>query len=481
MERPVAEHDPSKIPSAVEGLSAIPSPSTRLWVGLSILFAFFVLFAAYTIREVRWLEDFQANVVQRNRKASLELLQLQNDAYLLAISIRDMQIGKSRYGLAGWRSEFLRLGEDMDRAAALEGEFAVSTPASKGKRVELHSALEDFRRSADRVFSLAERGEDARARALIQSELEPERSVITETVARLLVLNDQSQAEATETIAEVYGTVKKQLWLVVAVLLGLAFATGLYTFQANRKTFERLHHLAERLQVQSGQLRKLSWKLIEVQEKTLRQVARDLHDEFGQILTAIGVMLTHAREKGLERNSPFVEEVERVKRIVAETLETVRDSSQIFRPAIMDDFGLEQTLEWFVGQFSRQTGIEVHFERDPEDGFFPPEDAIHLYRIVQEALSNVARHAQAREAWVSLRGADGVLTLEVRDRGAGFDVDGKMNRAVGEGMGLMGMQERADHLKGSLDIRSAPGAGTVVSLRVPMPPPAARPTAEKAI
>ena len=134
-----------------------------------------------------------------------------------------------------------------------------------------------------------------------------------------------------------------------------------------------------------------------------------------------------------------------------------------------------------VGTLASSPGIEVHFERDPEDGFFPPEDAIHLYRIVQEALSNVARHAQAREAWVSLRGADGLLTLEVRDRGAGFDVDGKMNRAVGEGMGLMGMQERADHLKGSLDIRSAPGAGTVVSLRVPMPPPAARPTAEKAI
>ena len=152
-----------------------------------------------------------------------------------------------------------------------------------------------------------------------------------------------------------------------------------------------------------------------------------------------------------------------------ETLETVRDSSQIFRPAIMDDFGLEQTLEWFVGQFSRQTGIEVHFERDLANGFFPPEDAIHLYRIVQEALANVARHSKAREAWVRLRGSDGRLTLEIRDAGTGFDVDGKMNRGLGEGMGLMGMRERAEHLKGSLNLRSAPGAGTVVTLQVPMP------------
>ncbi|PYV19109.1 MAG: hypothetical protein DMG21_02745 [Acidobacteria bacterium] len=460
METPARELDP---------LSAIPSPARRLWMGLAILFAFFLFFAVYAVREVRWLEDFQVNVVQKNRKASLELLRLQNDTYLMALSIRDMQIGKSPYGLAGWRAEFLRLREDMDRAAALEAQFAVSTPASEGKRAQLGSALGEFGRSADRIFALAERGADPQARALIQSTLEPERSVIAETVARLLVLNDQSQAEATETIAAVYGSVKKDLWLVVAVLIGLGLATGWYTFQANRKTFERLHHLAEQLQVQSEQLRKLSWKLIEVQETTLRQVARDLHDEFGQILTAIGMMLTRAREKGLEKNSPFIQEVEKVKQIVSETLETVRDSSQIFRPAIMDDFGLEQTLEWFVGQFSRQTGIEVHFERDLANGFFPPEDAIHLYRIVQEALANVARHSKAREAWVRLRGSDGRLTLEIRDAGTGFDVDGKMNRGLGEGMGLMGMRERAEHLKGSLNLRSAPGAGTVVTLQVPMP------------
>jgi signal transduction histidine kinase len=469
MESPGRELDP---------LSAIPSPARRLWMGLAILFAFFVFFAAYAVREVRWLEDFQVNVVQKNRKASLELLRLQNDAYLLALSIRDIEIGKSPYGLAGWRSEFLRLREDMGRAGMLEAQFAVSTPASEGKRRELGSALEEFGKSADRVFALTDRGEEKQARELIQSELEPERSVITETVARLLVLNDQSQAEATETIAAVYGNVKKDLWLVVAILIVLGLATGWYTFQANRKTFERLHHLAEQLQAQSEQLRKLSWKLIEVQETTLRQVARDLHDEFGQILTAIGAMLTHARDKGLEKNSPFVEEVEKVKQIVSETLETVRDSSQIFRPAIMDDFGLEQTLDWFVGQFSRQTGIEVHFERELEEGYFPPADAIHLYRVVQEALSNVARHSKAREAWVSLRGSDSRMTLEIRDAGAGFDVDGKMNRALGEGMGLMGMRERAEHLKGSLSLKSAPGAGTIVTLEVPMPRPAQRATAD---
>lgn len=95
-------------------------------------------------------------------------------------------------------------------------------------------------------------------------------------------------------------------------------------------------------------------------------------------------MLSRAEQKGLEKNSVFVQEVQKVKKIVAETLENVRDSSQIFRPAMLDDFGLEQALEWFVGQFSRQTGVQVHFERDLAEGFFPREDAIHIYRILQE-------------------------------------------------------------------------------------------------
>ena len=100
----------------------------------------------------------------------------------------------------------------------------------------------------------------------------------------------------------------------------------------------------------------LSWKLIEVQEQTLRHVARDLHDHFGQILTAIGLMLGRAGKKAAETDPVFVQDVRAAKKIVEDTLQSVRDESQIFRPAILDDFGLQQTLEWFAEQFSRQTG-----------------------------------------------------------------------------------------------------------------------------
>jgi signal transduction histidine kinase len=462
-----------------ELLMKIPSPTKRLWAGLCVILAIFLGFAVYTTYEVRWLESFQANVVQQNRKASLQLLRLQDDAYLLAISIRDMIHSEDRYHIRDRRGEFSRLREDMDHALTLEGQFGTRAPASEDKRIQLRTVLKDFWLTADSSFALSDQGKEAEARRLIQTELEPKRAIITETVSRLLILNDRAQVSAAEKIAEVYAEVKQEILLLIGVLFLMALATGLYTLQANRKTFEKLQHLAEKLQAQSEQLRKLSWRLIEVQENTLRHVARDLHDEFGQILTAVGAILSRASQHRLEKDSVFVEDVQKVKKIVEDTLQNVRDTSQMFRPAILDDFGLEQTLEWFASQFARQTGIHVNFDSDSADQLVPADSAIHIYRIVQAALANVARHSGAHEAWVSLKKVNTSLALEIRDDGEGFDTDGDMDRSTGEGMGLMGMRERAEHLKGTIVVRSAPGRGTIVRIEVPLDSLVAPPAAEK--
>jgi len=450
-------------------LRRIPSPSTRLWIGLYVILSIFIVFAVYTVRQIHWLEDFQANVVQKNRKASLQLLRLQNDASSLAISLRDMALAQSGYPIRDWQAEFTRLREDMDNAVTLEGQFAVSTPATGEKRAQLRATLQDFWRAADEVFVSSQQGDEERARRLTHTELESKRAVISEIVYRLLVLNDRAQADASERINEVYGRVKKNNLLVLAFLFLLALGTGLYTLQASRKTFEELRRLAEQLQTQSEQLRKLSWKLIDLQEDTLRQVARDLHDEFGQILTAIGIMLRRTGQKAPPGASSLVEDVQTVKGIVEETLQNIRDRSQMFRPAILDDFGLETALKWFVEQFSWQTGVRIHLETELSDSLFAPEDAIHVYRIVQEALSNVARHSRAREAWITLEERDRVLRLKIRDEGVGFKTGGPMNRAGGEGIGLMGMRERAEHLGGTFTVRSAPQQGTIVMVSIPLP------------
>ena len=286
--KPVAEHDL---------LSEIPSPTRRLWLGLCVTLAIFVIFASYTIREIRWLQDFQVNVVQKNRKDSLQLLGLQDDTYQLAVSLRDMTLPESRYPIFYWKGKFSGLHEDMNQRLALEAQYAQNTPAGDVLRRQLHDILDNFWQLSDEAFDLADQGHEDSARYLIRSQLEEQHQTISRVVSQLLNLNDQAQQEAGQRVILVYREVSKDILLLIGVLFLVALGTGLYTLQANRKTFERLHHLAEKLQSQSEQLRMLSWKLIEVQEQTLRQVARDLHDHFGQILTAIGVMLGRAAKK----------------------------------------------------------------------------------------------------------------------------------------------------------------------------------------
>jgi signal transduction histidine kinase len=458
MEQQRSEHD---------YLAEIPSPTLRLWAGLCVILSVFIIFAVYSIHQIRWLEDFQMNVVQRNRKASIQLLRLENDANSLAFSLRDMPANEAEYPLSAWRPVFGRLHRDMADALELETRYAVHARATDNETTALKKEMGDFWRSAGRVFALTSQGHIRQARNLIQNDLETQDATMTGTVASLLRLNDQTQIDAANRIRGVYGSFKRNNLVLLAILLLLAVATGLYTLQANRKTFARLRHLAERLQAQSEQLRKLSWKLIDVQEATLRQVAHDLHDEFGQILTAIGILLSRAGQKATGSSPGLLKDIQTVKNIVEDTLQNVRDQSQMFRPAILDDFGLAKTLEWFADQFSRQTGIHVRMDSDGEGISLPADDAIHVYRIVQEALSNVARHSQAMEARVSIRETPGELIVDVRDEGRGFMTNSEMNQAAGEGFGLMGMRERAQRLNGVLTVRSAPGKGTVVEVRVP--------------
>jgi signal transduction histidine kinase len=474
--------DPQPAYSEGDSPHAIPSPTLRLGIGLCVILSAFVIFAFYTTRQVRWLEDFQSNVVARNRRASLQLLRLQNDAYLLANSLHDLAEERGIYPLRDSQPQFTRLESDMQDALDREGKVAVATPLSDDKRARLAVALQQFRASADQVFSLAATGDESQVRQAARAELEPRRVEISEEVSELLRLNDQAQNEAAQRITAVYGGVKEDVVLLTVLLFLLAVGTGLYTFRANRRTFERLQHLAEQLRAQSEQLRKLSWKLIDVQEDTLRQVSRDLHDEFGQILTGVGLMLRRAGQRAAT-DPVLVQQLEEVKQVAAETLQRIREQSQMFRPAVLDDFGLEQTLEWLAAVFEKQSGLPVRFRWDGKESELPPEASIHVYRVVQEALNNVTRHSKAGQAWVTVERLEGELQVEIRDDGTGFDP----HHSGGDGLGLMGMRERAQHLHGVLSIESHPGAaaasevGTTVRLRVPLPHASLRPNTEKVV
>ncbi|MGH9354091.1 MAG: hypothetical protein ACRD2G_18330, partial [Terriglobia bacterium] len=174
----------------------IPSASVRLWVGLCVILSIFIVFAVYSIHQIRWLEDYQINVVQRNRRASIVLLRLQDDAHQLGILLRDMTLKQAEYPIPDWRATFDRLHGDMSNALTVETRYAVGTRETDAKTEELRRELSGFWESADHAFDLAQQGKEAEARDLLQNGLVGKDAVLVGTVADLLRLNDQAQIEA---------------------------------------------------------------------------------------------------------------------------------------------------------------------------------------------------------------------------------------------------------------------------------------------
>jgi len=213
----------------------------------------------------------------------------------------------------------------------------------------------------------------------------------------------------------------------------------------------------EELGRRAKQLETLSRKLIEAQEAERRVVARELHDDFGQVLFALKLNLQR-----LQCDSS--ESVELVDGAIAR----MRNLAQALRPPLLDELGLEEALRWHVEHEAKRAGLAFRITIAPLGRRLPAVVEMTCFRIVQEALSNVIRHAQAHLVEVELSEANGSLQLVVRDDGRGFDVSAARKRATeGESQGLLSMQERATLAGGDLRIDSVTGGGTSVHGRLP--------------
>jgi PAS domain S-box-containing protein len=231
--------------------------------------------------------------------------------------------------------------------------------------------------------------------------------------------------------------------------------------------------LFEQVRASRRRLKALSLRLVEAQEAERRHVARELHDEVGQVLTGLKLSLEKIARQPLEdRGRSLVEAQTLVRGLMAR----VRSLSLDLRPAMLDDLGLLPALLWHFEHYTAQTGIHLRFEQAGLDRRFPPEVETAAYRIVQEALTNVARHAGADEVTVQLWTDPSRLSMQVKDQGVGFNLDGLDG---GHSSGLAGIRERAALLRGRLALESNPGAGTCLTVELPLGQPTRRKTARR--
>jgi len=433
------------------------SPTSRLMTGLAVTLAVVGGFSWYALHQIAGLRDLQTQLVDRNRKDSLQLLRIQNNLNLLGLDMRDMVNGDEPYGLEAYRVQFTRIRADLEDALRLEKGLA-PVERSPERQAYFAERLTQFWTSVDQMFSLAAAGKDAQARSLIRGSLESQQAAITTTVARLLVQNNESEEGAAARIQAIYAGVERNVYYFLGAALITIVLTSGYLIRANRRLFEELASL-------STQRSDLARKLISMQEEVLRSISRELHDEFGQILTAIGAMLTRAARQP-DVPPTFRESMQEVREITQATLEKTRSLYQSLHPAILDDGGLEQAFAWYLPVFEKQTGIKVQYQKTGPSPVVADGVAIHVYRVLQESLNNLAKHSKSSLAWVRLEFSEGRLHLEVEDRGVGLPAG--QSAGARRGIGMVAMRERAELLRGKIEFLRPSEGGTLVRLDVPL-------------
>ncbi len=225
-------------------------------------------------------------------------------------------------------------------------------------------------------------------------------------------------------------------------------------------------------------LQMLSRRLLTAQEQERRKLAIELHDEIGQVLTAVTLNLQSLHKEATQKGR---EQVEECVQIVQQAIQQVREMSINLRPSLLDDLGLQPALRWYLDQQMQRASLEIDLKCVVTKGQIPSDIETACFRIVQESVTNILRHAQARKVSVNIDLVQNTLSLEIRDDGVGFDMADARERAVqGLSCGLLGMQERAELLGGTLTIESTPGAGTRLKSAFPLevaPPAILQPSA----
>ena len=419
-----------------------------------ITLATVVTYSGYISGQISGLRRLQTELTDRNRRDSLQLLRIQNDLNQLALAMRDMLDAAEPYPLTAWSTQFDRIRLDLEDALKQQGEVALARQTPE-QREYLATSLNQFWNAVDRIFELARSGNEAEARTQIQLSLQARQAALSTAVARLLVQNNEAEEQTARQVQEIYQRVQRQGYWFLAATLAAIVATSLYLIRSNRQLFARLASL-------SDERRELAQTLIATRESTLREISRELHDEFGQILTAIGSMLGRAGKHAPDGSS-LRSDLREIGEVAQTALDNVRGLSQTLHPSILEELGLASTIDWYLSTAEKQLGIQVTLDTRGTPRQVDSTKAIHVYRLLQEALSNVARHSGTSQAAVRLGFGADRLEMEVEDHGTGID-PGTTRR----GLGLVAMRERAAIVGGTLDFLTPPQGGTLVRFSMPL-------------
>ena len=433
------------------------SVRVALLFGFAVVFALWLLWGYQLVRSLMQIEQNVTSVHESYVRGEQTLSKVRTNVLLGSIYLRDALIDGAAANREWYRTELGRLRTEVDE---LLGSYVpdVSSPDDHEHWARLQASLADYWASRDLAFTAPEE-----TAALLRNRVVPKRDTVLQILDQLSALqrvaNDRRQAE----ISLLYQEVRTRLLTMGGITLLVALLVAV-TASRHVSGLQREIERQRRIERDNREdLERLSARLVDVQEQERRTLARELHDEVGQALTAVKMDIGIALRTEVEPRVRTA--LEEARDLSENALRSVRDMSQLLHPSALDDFGLPATLTTYLRTFSHRSGIRAQLAETLETRL-APEIEVAVYRIVQEALSNVARHSGATACTVSLNSGRGVLRLVIEDNGRG--IGPTASRTSGRGLGLIGMRERAQALGGTFTIRERDGGGTIVAITLPL-------------
>jgi signal transduction histidine kinase len=420
--------------------------------GLLVLMAFSGLDAIQALQHIQSANDeIRGEYLRRTRV----LERIRADLYVSGTYVRDYLLEPEAGKAEGHRYSLLESRRDMDRA--LDEYRALVGDSEQAPFRVLTRELADYWSVLEPVLQWTP---DQRRRGgyiFLRDEVFPRRQSMLGIADQIGALNG-SHLDADQTKVEAsFRQSRRRLALTIAVAIGLGLVLAAFSIR------RILRHESEAAAARA-ELQQLSARLVEAQEDERRSISRELHDEVGQSLTGVLVEManlsTLIRARDLDAVSAKSGEI---KKLVESSIGVVRNMALLLRPSMLDDLGLAPALRWQAREVSRRSGVWVEIDAAEVSEDLPEEHKTCIYRVVQEALHNIVRHAGARAVKVSVGQADALVRLDIRDDGRGFDPQRE------KGMGLLGIQERVARLGGSFQIESHAGEGTSIHIVLPAP------------
>jgi signal transduction histidine kinase len=296
-----------------------------------------------------------------------------------------------------------------------------------------------------------------------RNEVVTRRSHLLSIASEIGSFNEHQLTDGDRELDAVFVAVQRRLLLTVVLTLIGAGTLALISMAKLLALEQRASQHYQQAIEARGALQDLSARLVSAQEQERKAISRELHDEVGQSLSALLVGISNIRAAVRSGAQPELDDqLSTIRQLAEESVRVVRNMSLLLRPSMLDDLGLVAALQWQAREVARNHGLAVDLETRDVPDQLPEQHSICIYRVVQEALHNAARHSGAHHVDIHLHGNGGALTLSIRDDGKGF------RREQERGLGLLGMQERVTHLGGSFQVRSEPGRGTEVAVVLPV-------------